>query len=166
MTPLPAQPIPAKPRDDAPRLQQQINSLAKTGGVLNLQQNDFYLGSPLILPRTGPLPTTAVQINGAGQFATNLRLLPSFPPNRAAIEWAPGAGNLYGCWGQKISNLTIWLANGVPGKAIWYQPASDGLASYANVSREWLQLDLENVRIECNNTDHEVLIDLGTGSRF
>jgi len=153
--------------DDAPAIQAAINYVATTGGIVQLQAGTYNISQPLILPRTGPLPTTAVQIIGAGQYATNLHGLPGFPANRGLIEWAPGAGDLFATFGQKISNLTFWLPNGVPGvKAIWHQVAADALASSANVQREWMQLDLENVRIECNNTDHEVLIDLGIGCRF
>jgi hypothetical protein len=134
---------------------------------VNFPVGHYMISRPIKLPRTGPIPATAVQLKGEAEYSTFIHGLGSFPPERGLVEWNAGAGNLWACYGQKISGLTLWCPNGVPNvRAILHAVAPDALASYVNVQREWLQLDLSNVRIECNNTDHEVLIDLGIGCRF
>lgn len=151
--------------DDTFALQHRIDT---GGGILQLNPRTYNISRPLILPRTGYDPTKAVQVIGAGQYATNINLLPDFPTNRAAFEWATPSTdtNANQLLAQRIADFTITLPFGVDGVSAVRHVPFNKLDSIQAVMNEWVQIDIEQVTVKYTNAFNQVLFDFPNGFRF
>lgn len=124
-------------------------------------------GSPVItstitIPRTGNTPTGVVQFVGDNVRSSRIVGSGSNFVARGMFEWAATTDT---AWCQRFANLSIIMPDVAGAKAIWHK-ANQATINGTTWINEILQLDLENVLIECNNEFHEVCIDLEVGARI
>ena len=154
------------PIDPGSNLQREVDN--NHGATVRLGAGTFTVDQPIILPRTGPYPDSAVKIIGDGPESTRIQGSADFPPGRGIFEWAtPTTDSISNRMvGQKIANLTIALPFGVDKvRAVKHTPFN-ALGSTVACMNEWMQIDVSDVTVECTNAFNDVLFDFPNGFRF
>lgn len=133
------------------------------GAVVLIPPGEWFIATPIVLPRTGATPTNVVHLIGEHIRTATIRgSNTAFPANRALIEWEAVSSR---AWHQRIARLKLTLPNVAGTMAIHHKKNSVGV-TLTDYTTEWLQLDLEDLDIETNNTFHQAAIKLEIGNRF
>src|SRR5271166_1662942 len=123
-----------------------------TGATVYFPPGTYSIRAPLILPRTGATPQNVVWLVGDNTRSCQIIGHPSFPANRALIEWDQSKGPIR-TWLQLIKNLTLVCPNVAGTRAIFYDRINTG-TRHDDYHPERLQLDLANLEIEASNQYH------------
>lgn len=143
---------------DFPSLQAAVDVAARQstfGGAVVLSPGVCTLDAPVILPRSGLTPAGVVHLVGMGRYTTLIAGSPSFPKDRALIEWQPVAAPAQE---QCITNLSFKLPNVAGVRAIHWKPTAK--ATFEEQNAERLSIQLENIHIGAHNDYHTELIYL------
>ncbi|MDD3926088.1 MAG: glycosyl hydrolase family 28-related protein [bacterium] len=149
--------------DDTPAIQAAVDAAAtinsNDGGTVFFPIGYYKTVKPIILPRTGNIPTRTVRLQGSGMRGGTIlgnMAVTSFPRNRALIEWEQTTAG--STWHQSIKDMTFSLPNIEGVSAIHYKVTDN--SSREAILNETLQLDLENLTIYGCNIYHDSLIKL------
>lgn len=133
------------------------------GANVYLPAGQYIINSPIVLPRSGTYRSNTVGLVGQHMDSTRLVAGPSFPSNRALIEWEIPANPLTtDVRDQTISDLTLVPKNAVGSYAIWF-PLIGSRASYGtdlNAIDTMYNCRFENLIVYGNNTYHQAVIRL------
>jgi hypothetical protein len=138
-----------------------IGSAGIQGTPVSFPCGNYLISSPLILPRTGLTPTNIVHLVGVSLRCARITGGPTFPTNRALVEWEVSATR---AWHQSISNLTFKLPSVTGTMAINYKPTLK--STQAEILFELLQIDLEDILVEGDNEFHDTFIYLEGNIKF